>query len=157
MKPFFRFPERREILLDEVNTWLGTPFHKRSCAKGLDGGVDCVGLAQDVYFTLGVIPEVYPLPDYPIDWHKHNEHSLLEDFIDLYYSDCFLVVEAGEQPMVGDLLGMVPRGKCIHHAGIAHRPGMMAHAMQKKGVIESHLNGSSYGMELGKIFRPIES
>ena len=156
MKPFFRFPERCELLKQEMESWFGTPFHQRSHAKGESGGVDCVGLVQDIYYTLGAIPEMYPLPDYAIDWHKHNEHSMLEDFINIHYADCFLVIDKDDPVMVGDLLGIIPRGRCIHHAGIVHREGMFAHTMLGKGVIENHVRENYMGFELGKIFRPIE-
>lgn len=156
MKKFFRFSERCDLLLEESRSWLGTPFHMRSHAKGESGGVDCVGLVQDIFYALGVIPDMYTLPEYAIDWHKHNDHSMLEDFININYADSFLVIEPDEPVCVGDLLGIIPRGRCIHHAGIVHQEGRFIHTMVGKGVIESNQNESSSGFELGKIFRPIE-
>ncbi len=156
MTPFYSIESRLEGLERECKSWLKTPFHKGSRAKGPGGGVDCVSLVQEIYFSEGVIPEKHPLPEYKIDWHKHNANSLLEDFIETYYKNCFLVLESDAPVLVGDLLGLIPKGKCIHHAGVVHRPGMFVHAMQRRGVIESHMNGSTYGLELGRIFRPIE-
>lgn len=62
--------ELRQRVVDEVITWLGTPFHHEARVKG--AGVDCLMLLAEVYERAGVVEHVDP-PHYPPDWNWHHD------------------------------------------------------------------------------------
>ncbi len=56
----------RDMVIDEILTWLGTPYHHLGRAKGV--GVDCAGLIIGVAHALGIscefdVGNYSPLPD----------------------------------------------------------------------------------------------
>jgi|SRR5581483_1005132 len=51
---FFQNPAAVATLREEAASWLGTPFFEFSCAKGKGGGIDCIGLAEQLMIASGV-------------------------------------------------------------------------------------------------------
>ncbi|MCH6256723.1 C40 family peptidase [Puniceicoccaceae bacterium K14] len=156
MAMYFGNEESRERLLLEGRSWLGTPFFKRSKAKGVGGGVDCVNLAQIIYYNIGVIDEIKDMPEYNLDWHFHQEDSLLERIFKEMYPNEFVEIDISDGLMVGDLMLFNPMGACIHHCGILYRDNWVLHAMVERGVIETHISTSERAFTLEKVFRPIK-
>jgi hypothetical protein len=78
MKYFFEDEKKREILYQELKTWLRTPFKHHVGVKGI--GCDCIHFVLRVYECdkLGAIrPGILRVPNYPKDWHIHNDIELL--------------------------------------------------------------------------------
>lgn len=152
---YYNNEDKQRALLTEATSWLKTPFHKRSRAKGKGGGVDCVNLAQSIYFNTGAIDELKEMPRYCIDWHSHQNESILERIFKEMYPNDFVLVDNMETMKIGDLLLFNPMGKCIHHCAIYHRENWFIHAFVGKGVIETHVSTREETFTLEKIYRPI--
>lgn len=78
--PFFADPARVAQLQKEIDSWLGTPFHAGSKAKGRTGGVDCIRLNEAIAIALGVV-EPFNFPRVPMDFTQHNERSIVLEFL----------------------------------------------------------------------------
>src|SRR5438270_4473454 len=61
---------RREAVIREAESWIGTPFHHAARIKG--AGVDCLMLLAEIYERAGVVPHIDP-PFYVPDWHLHRD------------------------------------------------------------------------------------
>lgn len=80
---FFSVSENRSRLSEIAVSWVGTPFHANGVVKGLNGGVSCVGLVFGIGVELGLVQDQeIELPEGPVavEWHRHNETSLLNEF-----------------------------------------------------------------------------
>jgi cell wall-associated NlpC family hydrolase len=60
---------RREAVVAEAITWLGTPYHHQACLKGV--GADCAQMPLAVYAAVGLIPRVQ-VGDYSPQWFLHR-------------------------------------------------------------------------------------
>lgn len=61
---------KRDEIIAEARSWLGTPYHHLAAVKG--AGVDCAMLLVQVYKAVGLVPaDLDPRP-YPPDWHLHR-------------------------------------------------------------------------------------
>jgi len=60
---------RRQAVLAEAASWIGTPYHHEGDVKG--HGVDCAMLLVRVYAACSLIPAIDPRP-YPQHWFKHR-------------------------------------------------------------------------------------
>jgi cell wall-associated NlpC family hydrolase len=71
----------RQKVLDEAETWLGTPFHHLQRCKG--AGVDCGQFLIGVFHGCGLIPPV-KTQYYTRDFHLHRSEewykTLVEEF-----------------------------------------------------------------------------
>jgi cell wall-associated NlpC family hydrolase len=47
--------EPRQLLCNAAAEWLHTPFRPFSRAKGIDGGIDCIGLVEEMMIAAGVV------------------------------------------------------------------------------------------------------
>lgn len=67
---------RRQAVLAEARTWVGTPYVHQASAKG--AGCDCLGLVRGVWRALyGAEPET--MPAYNPSWAElHGEETLLD-------------------------------------------------------------------------------
>jgi hypothetical protein len=77
---FFRDPSRVTALHAEIDSWLGTPFHPNSRAKGRTGGVDCIRLNEAIAVAVGVV-EPFEFPRVPMDFTQHQERSITLEFL----------------------------------------------------------------------------
>lgn len=59
----------RSLVLEEAETWVGTPYHDRADKKGV--GVDCVMLLVSIFNATKVADIQDPRP-YPKDWFLHK-------------------------------------------------------------------------------------
>ncbi len=155
MTPFFNTPDRIAALDREAKTWLGTPFFAHSCAKGPDGGVDCVHLVQDILTACGAM-ERQVLPSFPMDWGDHrSESAVLGVFTgDRYFVEHFVALPFPETPAEpGDIL-CFKTGACVHHIGLTLSGGHFIHALKPEGATVLPLDVAFAGQKiLGKIVR----
>lgn len=74
--------QRRKLVINEAESWLGTGFHHEARVKG--AGVDCGQLLIAVYSKFGFMPRDYKLAHYPPDFALHRDHewylSIVQEF-----------------------------------------------------------------------------
>jgi cell wall-associated NlpC family hydrolase len=155
MTPYFETPERIAALDAEARTWIGTPFFAHSCAKGRDGGVDCVHLVQDILTTCGAM-ERQVLPSFPMDWADHRSESVVLGVFtnDSYFAEHFVALPfPATQAEPGDIL-CFRMGACVHHIGLMLLGGHFIHALKPEGATILPLDVALAGQKvLGKIVR----
>lgn len=73
---------RRELVVKEAETWLGTPYHHEARVKG--AGVDCGQILIAVYSKFNFLPADYKLEHYPPDFAMHRDRewylSIVQEF-----------------------------------------------------------------------------
>ncbi|MTH96079.1 NlpC/P60 family protein [Roseibium sp. RKSG952] len=123
---------QRLRLVEEARRWLGTPYRHQASVRG--AGCDCLGLIRGVWRAV-IGPEPQALPPYSADWAETgNRETLLEA------GRRWFVERAPAQAAAGDVLVFrwAPAA-AAKHAGILGPGGMLIHAYDRAGVIESPL------------------
>lgn len=114
----------RQRIVEEAQSWLGTPYHHMACVKG--AGVDCAQILIAVYSDVLALDK----PDvghYPADWMLHRSE---ERYLWWLLKYC----EETDVPLPGDI-AVFKFGRCFSHAGIVINWPEIIHAhMQSKGV-----------------------
>lgn len=155
MIPYFNSDHKLETLDRQARSWLGTPFFPHSCAKGRDGGVDCVHLVQDILVACGAM-ERQVLPSFPMDWADHRSESVVLGVFtrDAYFAEHFTALAVPEHyPTPGDIL-CFKMGACVHHIGLMLPGGEFIHALKPEGATILPLDVALAGQKLlGKIVR----
>jgi NlpC/P60 family putative phage cell wall peptidase len=121
---------KRQDIVAEAMSWLGTPYHHHASQKGL--GVDCVHLLCAVYEACGVMPPFDP-GHYPVDWHMHRSEEP-----DLQGLEKQGVVRTGA-PHVGDV-AIFRFGRTFSHAGVYVARNQIIHAYKGAGVILTRIS-----------------
>ena len=159
MNPYFNSDHRIEALTRAARSWVGTPFFAHSCARGPDGGVDCVHLVQDILVTCGAM-ERQTLPKFPMDWADHRcESAVLGVFTsDPYFVEHFEALPYPESPeRPGDIL-CFKHGACVHHIGLMLTAGHFIHALKPEGAtilpLDVALNGQRLLGKIVRLYRP---
>ena len=117
--------QRRQAVVAEALSWVGTPYHHAARVKG--AGVDCAMLPAAVYRAAGLIPDLAVGP-YPPDWHLHRD---AERYLDIV-TDHAAEVPAPTGP--GDLV-LYRWGRCFAHGAIVIAWPEIVHAVIHVGVI----------------------
>jgi cell wall-associated NlpC family hydrolase len=150
MDSYFNSPERLAALATEAESWLGTPFYLRGAVKAK--GVDCVTLSAEIMRALGVIGD-YHFPPYSLDYAKHHEVSLVLNWLD--GSPRFArLTDADGGPQAGDI-ACFQFGRCVHHCGVMLDSLRMIHAVEKRAVVPSRLDDSTWARRLDGFYRPL--
>ena len=110
---FFNSKVNQEVLIKELNEWIGTPFRHLAGVKKV--GADCIHFALTVYDTIGATKNsLHYIPKYAHDWCHHTMEQKL--YTGLKKHKAF--VETGYvEPMNGDLI-LYQFGKAASHCGI---------------------------------------
>lgn len=134
-------PEEAEVVEQRVSSvlqsWRGTPYKAGSCARGLDGGVDCVRFVGP-----GVLDELYgyqreKIERYPPDIGMHDRAAAIKamhTILRIYEPNGRVegnIVEAGDVIMVGPA-----KGGPSHAMFVDARPNHLWHATHD-GVISA--------------------
>lgn len=128
----------REQIVEETKSWVGTPWQHQACVKG--DGVDCAMMVVGVAMGLDLTNEeqVNSIPNYPRDWHFHNEASMLLPIV-----ESFDVEQIDFEDMKpGDIL-IFKVAKCESHLGILVSEDTFVHAFNTskvKRVVETRLD-----------------
>lgn len=77
---FFSEPALIDALRAEIDSWLGTPFHAGSQARGRTGGVDCIRLCEAIMIAVKVV-EPFTFPRVPMDFTQHQDRSIILEFL----------------------------------------------------------------------------
>ena len=71
-------PEKRDRLIAEALTWIGTPYHDHGAVKG--AGADCALMPLAVYRAVLSLPAIDP-PKYVMQWHLHRGEELYLNYV----------------------------------------------------------------------------
>jgi cell wall-associated NlpC family hydrolase len=98
---------RRQRVLDEAESWLGTPYHPHARVKG--AGCDCLTFLACVYEAAGIIEHV-ELPFYRPDAMMHSREEL-------YLEGVLARGHEVATPLPGDVV-LYKWGRVFAHGGI---------------------------------------
>jgi cell wall-associated NlpC family hydrolase len=82
---FFADESRVALLLSAAEEWNLTPFRFGSRAKGKDGGIDCVGLVEEIMAAAGI--ERFHFERTPADNSRHVYNEKILDYLRGKYPD----------------------------------------------------------------------
>ncbi len=125
--------EQRQSVVEEVKTWIGTPYHHQGRIKGV--GVDCATILCEVYEAVGLIPHVDPRP-YPPDWHLHRDGERYMGWMHQYAKEI-------DNPKHGDI-ALWKFGRCFSHGGIIIAENTIVHSYLKIGVTIERMDSSIF-------------
>ncbi len=147
--PYFESLERRQALVTEAQSWLGTPFRPHAGVKGV--GADCVGLVHGILHNIGAIGEV-TFPDYTMDGGSHLTASQLGEFIislGWFTEVKFGVVETGD-------LVTFKLGRVAHHVGLAVSQAAFIHVYRGMCAGEATLADPTWKTRLTAVYRLLD-
>ena len=139
---------RRQAVVAEAATWLGTPFHHAARVKGKDGGVDCLMLLAEVYERAGAAPHVDP-PFYVPDWHLHRDAERYLEGLTRYAR------EIAGPPQPGDI-ALFRFGRTFSHGAIVTGWPRLIHAYWSIGVVQGDATLYPLAARPVKFFSPFE-
>ncbi|SRR6266496_770735 len=180
-----------KALRDEALSWLDTPFRQhyqelyeagkaelakirpgaRSDLKGKRGGIDCIGLVQEIFTRIGATNKWM----FPRTHADYQSHQLGEKVLDWFRGKADdpqskllaqLFVELEIPPAVIDRDASTPRDffkpgdiLVMKHGSLFHMPVMVdrdlhfVNALPRLGVVEGTIQDSSYSVHLVAAFR----
>ena len=173
---YFDDPERAAALHREARSWIGTPF--RECyhdfstdVKGAGGGVDCVGLAQEIMRRVGAVDK-FVFEREPADYQPHQSGDKILEWLRGNVADpesvrLGAIFEELEIPdAVTDPDAPTPRDFfkpgdiCVlRHGSLFHLPVIydddlhFVNALPRLGVVEGTIQDSTYSSHLVAVFR----
>ena len=151
MTPFYTPLHRREHLVTEARSWVGTPFFGNSCAKGR--GASCQMLAASLYRATGWLSPDEVIPEVPMSHARSSDRSLLMEWIGSRAD--LLPVESMDDLQPGDLLAFrMPR--TVHHAGVYLGCGLFVQAIEGPGVVISPLADATWSSRFAGGWRPMK-
>jgi hypothetical protein len=170
---FFDDPDRVAQLRAEIDSWLETPFHAYSKAKGRTGGVDCIRLNEAIAIALGVV-EPFEFPRVPMDFTQHNDRSITLEFLRGEYRledgtidpqstrlaaryaeldhSAFPTPRSEFSPLPGDLVTFKV-GKAVNHLGTVYDEARFVHCLKGIGTVLSRFDDDTYAKRLHTVFR----
>ena len=181
---YFDDKENAKVLRDEARSWIGTPFrqyyqqnlpHGRAGGlidlKGTGGGIDCVGLVQEVFFRIGAT-EHFLFARASADYQSHQSGEKIMDWMRGKIDDpqskrlAEILVELDVPDNVIDPTALTPRDFfkpgdiCIlKHGSLFHLPIVIdddlhcVSALPRMGVTEGTIQDSTYSLHLVAVFR----
>jgi cell wall-associated NlpC family hydrolase len=130
----------------ELARWRGTPFRHAAAVRG--GGVDCIHFVTETLIEIEALPASIrrAVPDYPRDWHVHQERELLlENIPTRWFAPVCL-----DEIRSGDLL-IFRFGKCASHAALIF-DGNLWHSIVRLGVVTSRADDPFWTGRLAAAF-----
>ena len=128
----------RRAIVEEAQSWIGTPYISNAMIKGKRGGTDCAMILVGVYSNLGIIPKDFDPRPYPAQWHVHrNEERYLAYVMGF-------VNEIEGPPKPGDL-AMFKVGKVFAHGAIVTDWPNVVHALGNDSVMPEDVSKSIIG------------
>ena len=116
---------RRSAVVEEAQSWIGTPFHHEARVKG--AGVDCLMMLAEVYEGAGVVGHI-AVPHYPADWHMHRD-------AERYMEGLLGYARPTEgAPLPGDI-ALFKFGRVFSHGTIVVEWPRLVHAYWAIGVV----------------------
>jgi len=175
---YFDDPERAKALEAEARSWLGTPFrecYRRDLAafdlKGKGGGIDCVGLVQEVMRRVGAAGEFtfarqpsdyqsHQLGDKVLDWLRGKIDNPESRRLGAMFEELAIPdqVRDPDAPTPrdffkpGDIL-VLRHGSLFHLPVVVDRELHFVSALPRVGVTEGTIQDSTYSGHLVAAFR----
>jgi cell wall-associated NlpC family hydrolase len=176
---YFDDEEKAKALKAEARSWLGTPFReyyqqslsRKVDLKGIGGGIDCVGLVQEIMARVGA-SEDFIFPRDPGDYQSHQTGEKVLDWLRGKADDSQskrlgeILVELSVPDKVIDPHAETPRdffkpgdicvlkhGSLFHLPVIVDRDLHFVNALPRAGVIEGTIQDSTYSVHLVSVFR----
>lgn len=134
---------RRTVVLEEVEAWLGTPYHHMGRVKG--AGTDCLMLLVEIYEAAGAIPNIN-VPFYPPDWHMHRSAERYLEGVMCYAREI-------EAPEPGDV-ALFRFGRCFAHGAIVVAWPRLIHAWHNAGVVYGDVDQAPLAGRAVRFFSP---
>ena len=125
---FFARAEAQQQLVNEAQSWMGTPFQAWHNAKGV--GVDCVQLAGQLMVACGVITG-YDFGCYSLDFAAHTGREMITEWLGA--NSRFVFVPPAAAPMPGDVV-VFTVGRAIGHVGVMLTATDFVHSIQGRKV-----------------------
>lgn len=151
MKYYFEDEDNRQRLIEELESWRGTPYRHRGAVK--KSGVDCIGFVLTAYKNVGAIKiGASALPKYTPLWHYHSseerlykefKHRRKRDFREVSFSE----VEDGD-------LILYELGKVVGHCGIVFGDSVYQ-SLSMAGVNKIHRRDSSWDRRKRCVFKVV--
>lgn len=143
MTPYFA--DKHDLLIAELQSWLGTPWRHHCQVRRL--GADCIGMVYGVLVATGAIAPI-ALPDYPRDWHLHNDDELLVEGL----RGLPETVEITDGSLMDGDVAVYRYGKAGSHAGIYFDRGVY-HLPTGQTAIRSPFREGQFNRRLRYVFR----
>jgi NlpC/P60 family putative phage cell wall peptidase len=139
-------PILRAAVINEAESWIGTPFHHAARVKG--AGVDCLMLLAEVYQRAGVCDRIEP-PFYVPDWHLHRDAERYMEGLLRYTSPI-------DAPEPGDI-ALFRFGRTFSHGAIVTEWPRLVHAYWSIGVVWGDANLFPLDCRPVRFFTPFAS
>jgi len=173
---YFDTAEKRGALYREARSWIGTPFREvyhdfATDVKGVNGGIDCVGLVQEIMRRVGAV-EKFVFAREASDYQSHRLDEKVLDFLRGKVDDPESVrlgaifEELSIPNQVIDPNAETPRDFfkagdiCVlKHGSLFHLPIIydddlhFVNALPRLGVIEGTIQDSTFSSHLVAVFR----
>jgi cell wall-associated NlpC family hydrolase len=123
-RPFFERDDRWENCLEEMESWMGTPYRHLKMTKGR--GADCTLFLASIWKYCGVLTEV-KYDYYSRDWYVHTNENLVMDSLVYHMRHCtapgIAIVAQGRKDRDifyrGDMIGFSFRENgIVNHAAL---------------------------------------
>jgi NlpC/P60 family putative phage cell wall peptidase len=135
----------RTQIIEEVKTWIGTPYHHQAGVKGV--GVDCAYLVGHVAQNVGSIMK-FKVEPYSVEWHWHSKEERMCSIIESF--------GAKEIPVnafkPGDILAF-KYGRVCSHLGIMIDFDKFVHAHIKTGKVLVNTLTGEYLERLERVYQ----
>lgn len=120
---------RRELVVQEAMSWLGTPYHHKQHVKG--AGVDCVWMPIMCYRPFGLLPADFDPGFYTRDWYLHKSVEIYMAGVEKHSRR----LAEDEAPLPADF-AMFKMGRANSHGAIILGDGLIIHASAPNGKVE---------------------
>lgn len=135
--------ELRQKIVEEAQTWIGTPYVSNGMVKGRNGGgTDCAMLLVGVYGELGLIPKEFDPRPYPPHWHVHRDEEKYINYILPFVHE----VDSPpiRKPLPGDVV-MFKIGRVFAHGAIIINWPKVIHAVGNAMVTMDDISKMTVG------------
>lgn len=176
---YFDDPVAARKLREEAVSWIGTPFREYYQQdipagvdlKGMGGGIDCIGLVQEIMLRTGATDKFVFARD-PSDYQSHNLGEKILDWmrgkVDEAQSKTLaaILIELKFPDTVTDPDCETPRDffkpgdiLVMQHGSLFHLPVIyddelhFVNAIPRLGVVEGTIQDSTYSKHLVAVFR----
>jgi cell wall-associated NlpC family hydrolase len=124
LTPYFLKEENWKKCLEEMESWIGTPYRHLTMVKGR--GADCTLFLASIWKSCGVLTDV-KYEYYSRDWYIHTKDNLVMESLVYHMKNCtpdnVKIIEINTKDrnmfMPGDMLGFSFRkNKIVNHAAL---------------------------------------
>jgi len=151
MAAYFDNVKRLEVLEEELESWVDTPFRHRTAVKGL--GCDCIHFIVGVlkHFDLVQTDKKGFMPEYGSDWNLHKTRELLLDGIKREVK----CIEVPIGNIVDGDLVLFKFGKASAHVAFKLKEHFY-HSVTEVGVIKTQFKDRIWNERITHVLRIVE-